>query len=107
MLHTQGWRDTTVPLEGRVVRGADRNDPEALIQGDVFHAMRLWRRENECLQIRADRFETDGPFWRRAWERCADGTALELALFDGGHTVPSGWIEMVLPWLDTAMPSND
>lgn len=104
LLHTHGWRDTTVPLEGRVVRGQDANDPAALIQGDVFYAMRLWRRENGCLQLRGDRFETEGVFWRRAWDRCAAGMALELALFDGGHTVPAGWIEMVLPWLDSHLP---
>lgn len=99
LLHTHGWRDTTVPLEGRVVRGVDVNDPEALIQGDVFHAMQLWRVENGCVQLRADRFETEGTFMRRAWDRCIPGTALELALFDGGHTVPAGWIDMTLGWL--------
>lgn len=99
LLHTHGWRDTTVPLEGRVVRGVDANDPEALIQGDVFYAMQLWRAENGCVQLRADRFETEGAFLRRAWDRCTPGTALELALFDGGHTVPAEWIGMVLPWL--------
>ncbi|MEO0389575.1 MAG: prolyl oligopeptidase family serine peptidase [Pseudomonadota bacterium] len=101
LLHTHGWRDTTVPLEGRVVRGADVTDPEAWAQGDVFHAMRLWRIENGCVQLRADRFDTDGPFWRRAWDRCTQGTALELALFDGGHTVPAGWIDLALGWLNS------
>lgn len=101
LLHTHGWRDTTVPLEGRVVRGEDVNDPNAFTQGDVFHAMRLWRRENSCFQLRGDRFDMTDPFWRRAWDRCAPGTALELALFDGGHTVPNGWAEMMVDWLAT------
>ncbi len=101
MLHTHGWTDTTVPLEGRVVRGADANDPDAFIQGDVFYAMQLWRQENECVQLRGDRFQMSGQFWRRAWDRCALGTALELALFPGGHTVPDGWAEMMLDWLST------
>ncbi len=104
LLHTHGWRDTTVPLEGRVVRGADALDPNALIQGDVFFAMQLWRAENGCLQLRGDRFETDGPFWRRSWDRCTPETALELALFDGGHTVPAGWIDIALPWLEKVLP---
>lgn len=101
MLHTHGWTDTTVPLEGRVVRGQDVNDPEALVQGDVFYAMRLWCQENDCLQLRGDRFEMTGAFWRRAWIRCAPDTALELALFPGGHVVPTGWSEMVVEWLST------
>ena len=104
LLHTHGWRDTTVPLEGRVVRGEDVNDPAALVQGDVFHAMDLWRQENGCVQLRGDRFETSGTFWRRSWDRCAPGTALELALFPGAHTVPEGWSELMLDWLDGLEP---
>ncbi|MEO0523399.1 MAG: alpha/beta fold hydrolase [Pseudomonadota bacterium] len=100
MLHTHGWADTTVPLEGRVVRGEDVHDPNAFIQGDVFYAMRLWRAENGCDQLRGDRFNTDGAFWRRSWVRCAPGTALELALFPGGHTVPNDWAPMMLDWVE-------
>ncbi len=98
LLHTHGWTDTTVPLEGRVVRGVDVNDPQAFVQGDVFHAMHLWRQVNGCVQLRADRFVTEGQFLRRAWDRCAPDTALELALFEGGHRVPDGWIDMALDW---------
>jgi polyhydroxybutyrate depolymerase len=100
MLHTHGWRDTTVPLEGRVVRGVDVNDPDAFVQGDVFQAMQLWRSANGCDQLRGDRFATSGQFWRRSWVRCDAGTALELALFPGGHTVPEGWVGMMLEWAD-------
>jgi polyhydroxybutyrate depolymerase len=98
MLHTHGWTDTTVPLEGRVIRGRDVNDPNAFVQGDVFYAMQLWRQVNGCVQLRADRFVTKGPFLRRVWDRCAPGTALEFALFTGGHQVPDGWIDMALDW---------
>lgn len=98
LLHTHGWTDTTVPLEGRVVRGVDVNDPQAFVQGDVFYAMQLWRQINGCVQLRADRFVTTGPFLRRAWDRCAPDTALEFALFDGGHRVPDRWITMALDW---------
>ncbi len=100
LLHTHGWSDTTVPLEGRVVRGEDVNDPSAFVQGDVFYAMSLWRETNDCVQLRADRFVTQGPFMRRAWDRCAPETALELALFPGGHTVPQGWGDMMIDWLE-------
>lgn len=94
LFHTHGWRDTTVPLEGRILGGG------RIVQGDVFHAFEIWRQTNGCDQLRADRFVTDGPFWRRAWDRCAPGSALELALFPGGHGIPRGWVEMVLDWYE-------
>lgn len=100
LLHTHGWNDSTVPLEGRVIRGDDVRDPDAFVQGDVFHAMNVWRQTNECHQLRADRFETSGPFWRRSWERCRPGTALEFALFPGGHVIPQGWADMALDWFE-------
>lgn len=101
MLHTHGWTDTTVPLEGRVVNRVPVTDPDAFAQGDVFHAISLWRRENGCVHLRADRFVTDGPYLRRAWDRCDPGTALELALFPGGHIVPGDWPDLVINWFDT------
>lgn len=93
LLHTHGWRDGTVPLEGRPLGSG-------FIQGDVFAAFEIWREANGCEGLRADRFETAGPFWRRAWDACAPGTALELALFDGGHAVPEGWTDLALDWFE-------
>ncbi|MGX9355554.1 alpha/beta hydrolase family esterase [Roseobacteraceae bacterium S113] len=66
LLHTHGWTDGTVPLEGRVLRGSDIRDVGALAQGDVFHAMDIWRVTNDCVHLKADRFETSGFYWRRA-----------------------------------------
>ena len=100
MLHTHGWTDGTVPLEGRVLRGEDSRDPEALIQGDIFHALVIWRETNGCYQLKADRFETSGTFLRRAWDRCAPGSALELAVFPGGHVIPQGWADLVVDWYE-------
>lgn len=100
LLHTHGWTDTTVPLEGRVVRGEDINDPNAFVQGDIFYTMGMWREVNECVQIRADNFVTKGTFMRRSWKRCAPDTALEFAMFPGGHTVPDGWADLALDWLE-------
>jgi polyhydroxybutyrate depolymerase len=105
VLHTHGWTDTTVPLEGRVLRGQDMDDPKALMQGDIFTTMEIWRDANGCKQLRGDRFQTKGTFWRRAWDRCDEGTALELALFPGGHAVPRGWAAMALDWLEK-LPSG-
>ncbi|QHQ34680.1 alpha/beta hydrolase family esterase [Algicella marina] len=92
MLHTHGWRDRVVPLEGRPL-GDGR-----IYQGDVFHSLMLLRQQNGCNEMRADDFVTDGPFWRRKWTNCTPGTALELALHTGGHSVPSGWSEMAIKW---------
>lgn len=100
LLHTHGWRDGTVPLEGRNVRGGAIDDPEGFSQGDVFHAMEIWRRANGCVFGKADSFVTEGPFWIRKWERCAEGSALEFALFPGGHIVPEGWADMMLDWFE-------
>jgi polyhydroxybutyrate depolymerase len=100
MLHTHGWTDGTVPLEGRVLRGEDSRDPAALIQGDVYAALSVWRETNECFQLKADRFDTSGDFLRRSWDRCAPGSALEFALFPGGHVIPQGWADMVLDWFE-------
>lgn len=101
LLHTHGWTDTTVPLEGRVVRGEDINDPNGFVQGDIFYTLGMWREVNECVQSRADRFVTKGPFMRRSWDRCAPESALEFALFPGGHRVPKGWADLALDWLES------
>jgi len=94
MLHVHGWSDTTVPLEGRYLRNGD------IAQGDVFSAFEVWRDANGCDALRADSFDMEGYYWRRIWERCTPGSALELALFPGGHIIPEGWSEMVLDWYE-------
>ena len=94
MLHTHGWRDQTVPLEGRPLRNG------AILQGDVFYGLSVMRELNACLKLRADTFDTSGSFWRRKWDTCAPGTALEFALHTGGHSVPKGWSEMAIDWFE-------
>ena len=94
MLHTHGWRDQTVPLEGRPLRSGQ------ILQGDVFHGLEVLRALNGCTRLRADAFATDGAYWRRTWSSCTPGTALELALHPGGHSVPKGWADMTIEWLD-------
>ncbi|TDL88056.1 alpha/beta hydrolase family esterase [Meridianimarinicoccus aquatilis] len=97
LLHTHGWTDGTVPLEGRPLRNGQ------IFQGDVFHAMSTWREANGCAGLRATAFDTKGPFWNRAWTECSEESALELALHPGGHLVPEGWAEMAVDWLN-ALP---
>lgn len=97
LLHTHGWTDRTVPLEGRPLR-------EGVEQADIFEGLQLWRRENGCDRLRADAFDTTGPFWVRTWTSCTAGTALEFALHNGGHGIPPGWSSMALDWFETVVP---
>ncbi|NKB51806.1 MAG: polyhydroxybutyrate depolymerase [Rhizobiaceae bacterium] len=94
LLHTHGWRDGTVPLEGRPLGGG------RIYQGDVFEGLRIMRKVNGCAQLRANKFNTAGKFWRRKWTRCVEGSALEFALHTGGHGVPKGWAEMAIDWFE-------
>lgn len=94
LLHTHGWRDQTVPLEGRPIRDTD------IKQGDIYQTLLQWREENGCDRYRPDRFVTEGPFWRRIWTHCTPGSALEFALHPGGHEIPDGWATLALDWFE-------
>jgi polyhydroxybutyrate depolymerase len=99
MFHTHGWSDGTVPLEGRILRGEGRDDPDGLVQGDVFETLQIWRVANGCARNKPAAFETEGRYWRRSWS-CSEGAALELAMHPGGHSVPRGWADMMLDWFE-------
>ena len=93
LLQTHGFRDATVPLEGRPLRGG------RFVQGDIHEGLGIWRDANGCDWDDPDGYsETEG-FLRRRWD-CAPGSALEFALFDGGHGIPRGWAEMALDWFE-------
>lgn len=97
LLHTHGWRDKTVPLEGRPLGSV------GIEQGDIYETIAMWRRMNGCGKSRADEFVTDGPFWRREWTHC-DAGALTFALHPGGHNVPPDWPALVMDWFETLPP---
>lgn len=102
LLHTHGWRDQTVPLEGRPLRSG------AIYQGDIFEGLQEWRETNGCTRLRADAFQTEGRYWRRRWTSCTDGSALELALWPGGHVRPDAqWAEMAADWVETVLPKEN
>lgn len=94
LFHTHGWADTTVPLEGRLLGGG------RFQQGDIFAGLEIWRAANACADEKPTGFDRTGEFLRRLWEACEPGSALEMALFPGGHTVPSGWVDMALDWFE-------
>ena len=100
VLHTHGWSDGTVPLEGRAVRGADARDPDAVVQGDIFAGLDIWRQTNGCRNHMPQERSTDALFWTRIWTDCTPGSALSFALHPGGHAVPRGWAEMALAWFE-------
>ncbi len=100
LFHTHGWRDKTVPLEGRALRGG------TFLQGDIFAGMEIWRAANACAGEDPDAYSDTGGFWRRKWTACAPGSALEFAMHAGGHGVPRGWADMALDWFEALSPGQ-
>ncbi len=99
LLHTHGWADGVVPLEGRILGQADSLDDEGVFaQADVWRAMGIWRAATGC-RPNASGYSETGIFWRRGWQ-CDSGRQLGFALFKGGHMVPDGWTSMVLDWFE-------
>ncbi len=94
LFQTHGWSDRTVPIEGRYLRG------KRFQQGDIFTGLEIWRAANRCQGENPDSFRQTGQFWRRKWANCAPDSALEMAMFPGGHTLPNGWSTMVLDWFE-------
>jgi polyhydroxybutyrate depolymerase len=102
LLQTHGWRDRTVPLEGRPLRGG------VIYQGDIFEGLQLWRQVNGCNGLRADVFATDTVFWRRDWTDCASGRVLGLAPHPGDHdSVPMQWAEMARMWFEERVKARE
>ena len=94
LLHSHGWMDGTVPLEGRPLGGG------RYMQGDIFKGLEIFRMANGCAAMRPDASSNEGPFWRRSWSACGDGAALDFLLFPGGHTVPGWWSDTALDWFE-------
>lgn len=97
LLHTHGWADPVVPLEGRILR--DGGSAGVVAQADVWQAMHVWRAANGC-RPDPDSHGQTGIFRQRDWTSCAMGKRLGFALFDGGHTVPQTWTDMALDWAE-------
>ncbi len=93
LIQTHGWTDRTVPLEGRTLGGG------RFQQSDILTGLHRFRDANGCDHTEPDGHRTTGGFQRRYWI-CDPGSALEFALFPGGHGVPSGWAEMMLDWFE-------
>jgi polyhydroxybutyrate depolymerase len=94
LFHTHGWTDAVVPLEGRSLGGG------RFQQGDIFGGLVIWRHANACADEKPTGFSREGDVMRRVWNACAPDSALELALFPGGHTIPAWWSDMILDWYE-------
>lgn len=95
LFHMHGWRDGTVPLEGRVLGSG-------AAQGDVFAAMEIWRLANGC-RLQPDIHTREGATLIRSWSACESGARLDFALHPDGHVVPPGWADLALDWFE-ALP---
>jgi polyhydroxybutyrate depolymerase len=93
LLHTHGFADRIVPLEGRKIP----NSEFGVAQADIWEGLQLWRRENGC-PSKAARHEVADALWRKSWD-CEDGS-LDLILHAGGHGLPTGWVRMALDWFE-------
>ncbi len=92
LFHTHGWRDGTVPLEGRAF-------DSGIAQGDVFVAMQIWRAANDC-RLQPNAFDAKDDFQIRRWTDCESGARLDFALHPGAHSVPLGWADLALDWFE-------
>jgi len=97
LLHTHGWQDGTVPLEGRPIGPVDNS---RIVQGDVFYGLQLMREVNGCKHLKADKYDTSGKFLKRWWTRCEPGSALQFNLHSGGHSVTKGWAKEAIDWFE-------
>jgi polyhydroxybutyrate depolymerase len=93
LLHTHGWADMTVPLEGRVLGSG-------FAQGDVFAALDLWRKVDGCTALRPDGLKGKGLYQIREWTDCTTGADLAFALHPGAHGIPEGWATLALDWFE-------
>lgn len=93
LLHSHGWSDTVVPLEGRMILSD-------LIQGDVFESLGLLRAASACPDAAPNVYEMCGEFQIRRWTDCVPAADIVFALHPGGHGIPQGWAGMVLDWLE-------
>ena len=96
LLHTHGWDDRTVPLEGRPLWDG------RIAQGDVWESLAIMRRTNGCTNRQPSRSAVEGDRWWRHWEDC-ENARIDLLLHPGGHGVPKGWSAAVLDWFDARL----
>lgn len=93
LLHTHGWQDLAVPLEGAP---PDRDRQPT----DIFHALQRRALLDGCPESRATAFTTGPLYWTRRWTDCAPGAALQMILHPGHHEIPPWWPDLALDWFE-------
>ncbi|UWR03165.1 polyhydroxybutyrate depolymerase [Ruegeria conchae] len=96
LLHTHGFADKVVPLEGRAIHSEEFD--VTITQADIWQGLSMWRQENKCPPNAAHHEMTEG-LWRKRWN-CEYGS-LEIILHDGGHGYPKGWSSIALDWFES------
>ncbi|MEL6477318.1 MAG: hypothetical protein AAFR17_08310 [Pseudomonadota bacterium] len=72
--------------------------------------MELLRKINGCGTALANSAETGARYTCQRWRGCSPGSALEICLHPGGHSIPAEWVAEGLDWmlsLETATPTPD
>jgi len=95
LLHTHGFSDRIVPLEGRPIF----NPPFFGVQSEIDAGLLTFRREMNCAQ-RATEVDVSGPLWRKEWTEC-EGGSVTFLLGPGGHGIPTGWTTLALDWFES------
>lgn len=102
ILHTHGWDDPVVPLEGRTF-----NRPNfSAQQGDIFEGLQLWRKTSGCATQAPTQTARTDIYWSRTWSNCARGSHLQLVLHPGGHDMPEFWPRLVMDWFEQIEASS-
>lgn len=99
LIHTHGWNDRTVPLEGRPLRNG------TIHQGDVWASLKILRDTNGCTSRQPTRSAVEGERWLKHWEEC-DAGRIDLMLHPGGHGSPTGWAPYILDWFEARLAED-
>lgn len=100
LFHVHGWKDRTVPLEGRKIPG------RTIHQGNLFAGIQTFGAANRCALERPLDAVVEGSLWIKTWVRCAEGSSLKFALHAGGHNLPKGWAKTIVDWFEQTPPVN-
>lgn len=88
--HVHELTDTTVPMEGRIIRGR-------FTQGDVRKGWEILRETDRCA-IAPDRTAKEGDLNCETWSSCAGGHQLSLCLHGDGHDMAPAYLHSGLVW---------